>query len=101
MRIRILRTPPFPEIDGVVLEGFEVGREYELGPVLGAVFLAEGWAEPVADDAPRPPELFGSEDPFAVPTLDRATPPNLIREHAPPYIERDVAADFRWRRRKR
>jgi hypothetical protein len=80
---------------------FEVGRCYEVGNGIAALFLAEGWAEPVELDAPQSPEPFGLDDPFAVPLLDRNSPPNLIKEHAPPFLDRHQAADFRWRRRRR
>jgi hypothetical protein len=47
MRIRMLRRPREMCIDGVRLDRFETGFEYELGPTLGALFCAEGWAEPL------------------------------------------------------
>ena len=47
MRIRMLRRPRETCIDGVRLDRFETGFEYELGPTLGALFCAEGWAEPL------------------------------------------------------
>ena len=100
MRIRIVQTPPLSSVDGIAI-AFEVAREYMVGNSVGALFLAEGWAVPVELDAPSPPEPFGADDPHSVTTLDKGNPPNLIREHAPPFVERDVAADFRWRRRRR
>jgi hypothetical protein len=102
MRIRILRIPPIREVDGITLHWLAVGRDYKVGNALGAQFLAEGWAEPVPLDAPKQPALFGADDPFGVAIIDRNSPPNLIREHEPPYVGRDIAADsFRWRRRPR
>jgi hypothetical protein len=47
MRIRMLRRPSEKCIDGVRLDRFETGLEYEVGPSLGALFCAEGWAEPL------------------------------------------------------
>jgi len=47
MRIRMLRRPRETCIDGVRLDRFEAGLEYEVGPSLGALFCAEGWAEPL------------------------------------------------------
>jgi hypothetical protein len=47
MRIRIVRALPIRDVDGIALDAFEVGREYDVGTRLGALFLAEGWAEPV------------------------------------------------------
>jgi hypothetical protein len=46
MRIRIIRALPLRDVDGISLDAFEVGREYEVSTRLGALFLAEGWAEP-------------------------------------------------------
>src|SRR5688572_21542635 len=57
MRLRIL-THPTGTIDGVSLDYFQVGGLYEIGSQLGCVFLAEGWAELVSDEAVelvRPP----------------------------------------------
>ena len=36
-------------IDGMQLDRFQPGLVYDVGPVLGAVLLAEQWAEPVDD----------------------------------------------------
>ena len=52
MRIRITRKPDIVSIDGLRLDGFEAGLQYEVGTLLGAYLLAEGWAEPVPDDEP-------------------------------------------------
>jgi CheY-like chemotaxis protein len=49
MRVKIL-TRPTGTIDGVALEPFRVGSVYELRTQIASVFLAEGWAELVADD---------------------------------------------------
>ena len=53
MRIRIVRPLPVRDVDGITVDAFEVGREYEVGPSLGAVLLAERWAEPVASAPSR------------------------------------------------
>jgi hypothetical protein len=79
MHIRIVQTPPVPSIDGLALDGFAVGAEYEVGNTLAALFLAEGWAEPV----------------------DKTAAPNLVKEQVPPYLNRDLAADFPWHRKPR
>jgi CheY-like chemotaxis protein len=66
MRLRIL-TSPTGTIDGVSLNKFHVGAVYELGTQVACVFLAEGWAELVADDGtpvfvcPSPPEVASIE----------------------------------------
>jgi len=44
MRLRICRQPT-RRIDGVAGE-FRVGVVYDVGPQVGGVLLAEGWAEP-------------------------------------------------------
>jgi len=44
--LRICRVPNRP-IDGVTLDGFQIGGIVELGPQVASVFLAEGWAKPV------------------------------------------------------
>jgi hypothetical protein len=56
MRIRIIQKPSLACIDGVRLDYFEVGYQYEVGSLIGAFMLTERWAEPVAPDAPA----FGS-----------------------------------------
>ena len=53
MRIRIVRALPIRDVDGITLDGFEVGREYDVSTRLGALFLAERWAEPVTTETLR------------------------------------------------
>jgi hypothetical protein len=101
MRIRMIRPPPVQDVDGIDLSVFRVGVEYDLGNSLASLFLAEGWAEPIPLDAPSPPVPFSADDPFTMPVIDRRNPPNLVKEQHPPYVEREVAADIRRRRRKR
>ncbi len=50
MRLRICRQPT-GSIDGVLLDQFRLGVVYDISTQLAAVFLAEGWAEAVADPA--------------------------------------------------
>jgi len=50
MRIKVLRSPRLASVDGIDLRRFIPGRTYDVGNRLGALFLSEGWAEPVADD---------------------------------------------------
>ena len=52
MRIRLIRKPRKGCIDGVDLNRFDVGQTYEVGNAIGALFLSENWAEPVASDEP-------------------------------------------------
>ena|SRR5690349_21201976 len=98
MRIRIIRPPRSGYIDGIRLDDFIVGQQYELGIQLSALFLSEGWAEPV-DDA---------DVNVVVPLEDfepdmSSLPSNLTRETFPPYYENPPSAvlDRRRRRRKR
>ena len=105
MRVRILKIPPMAGIDGIRLDCFDVGHEYELGNSLAALFLAEGWAEPVPLDAPKPVEPFSDNDPFDSRLLYRDrhnAPPSATRALPPPLGERDIAADmYHFRRRRR
>ena len=108
MRIRIIHRPPDRSIDGIRLDRFEPGYQYEVGNSLGAVFLAEGWATPVDLDEPALLVPFSDTDPFdpqrlyRPPDPDRPTPPNLFRDIYPPYLDQlDQAAEFKRRRRKR
>jgi len=49
MHLRIRRQLT-GSIDGVPLDRFHAGVVYEVGTQLANVFLAEGWAEPIAED---------------------------------------------------
>ena len=81
MRIRIVRKPTERCIDGIRLDLFEPGYEYDVGHSIAALLLAEGWAEPVVHEAPA-----WLTPVAAVPPSDTA-PPNLIREYYPPYSD--------------
>ena len=101
MRIRIVQRPRDESIDGVRLDRFEPGYQYEVGNTLGALLLAEGWAEPAADDAP-PVVPFSETDPFAPQAYrDADAPLNLIREQYPPYLDHRPEIAFELRRRPR
>jgi hypothetical protein len=52
LRIKILHKPTVKSIDGLHLEQFEPGLQYEVGNTLGAVMLAEGWARLVRSEEP-------------------------------------------------
>ena len=98
LRIRLIQRPPPHDVDGIRLDQFEPGREYELGNTLGALFLAEGWAEPVAFEEPV------MEIPMRESTADArksTKPSNLMREILPPYFNAPKSADRRIRRRAR
>ena len=102
MRIRLVQKPSVHDVDGITLDGFEVGRAYEVGNSLGALFLAEGWAEPVPLDEPLPPLPFSDKDPDAPIVIDRTSPPNLVKETYPPSLDLIAwSADFKLRQRRR
>jgi len=67
-------------IDGMRLDRFIPGHQYEVGASLGALFLAERWAEPVSG---APPALAIPLNEF---DADAAAPPpaKLVREIYPP-----------------
>ena len=95
LRIIVIHEPPASEVDGIRLDVFHRGVQYEMGNSLGALFLAEGWGEPAPFDEPAMlipmSEISGHKPP----------PPNLIREIYPPYYDAPpaLAADRRRRRR--
>jgi hypothetical protein len=105
MRIKVVRKPAELSIDGIQLDRFEIGRDYEVGTTLGALFLAERWAEPVAEDASALVTPFSETDPFERRrTRPTSGPTNLIREKFPPYNDSlpiPLAADLERRRQKR
>ena len=104
IRIRVIQRPPVAAIDGFSLDQFEPGKVYEVGTVVGSVMLAEGWAVPLPLDEPLAPVSFTEADPFEAPPFrDPDAPPNLSREHYPPYLDTRVglAADFERRKRAR
>ena len=63
MRIRISQTPRLAAVDGIDLRRFVRGRQYDVGSRLAALFLSEGWAEPVSDDEPALIVPFSETDP--------------------------------------
>jgi hypothetical protein len=50
LRIKIVRRPTETGVDGISFDRFELGHHYEVGSLLGALMLAERWAEPAEDD---------------------------------------------------
>jgi hypothetical protein len=89
-------------VDGIDFKRFVLGQQYEVGSSVGAMMLAEGWAEPVSEDEPALPVPFSEQDPFMSRVMDRATPPNLVRETYPPYgDEVALATDLERRKRRR
>jgi hypothetical protein len=101
MRIRVVQRPTTRVVDGIDLRHFVPGQKYDVGTGLGALMLAEGWAEPVDGDEPVPAP-FSDADPYTPRVIDRNSPPNLIRETYPPYADAiPTAADFERRKRRR
>ena len=101
MRIKIVQRPSSTSIDGIRLDRFEAGHQYEVGTLLGSLMLAEGWAEPVDDDPPASHERL-SDAITAAETRTEKKPPNFIREIYPPYLDRlGIAADFERRKKPR
>ena len=96
MRIIVIQEPPVREVDGIRLDVFHRGVEYEMGSCLGALFLAEGWGEP----APVEPAML---IPMSEISADNAEPlpPNLVREIFPPYYDAPPALAADRRRRQR
>jgi hypothetical protein len=86
MRIKILQKPGVASIDGMRLDRFRVGQSYDVGHLIGSVFLAEGWAEPFEDDTALAPATV---------------PANLIREFFPPYYDTPLAHAAESHRRRR
>jgi hypothetical protein len=104
MRIRIIQRPHSDSIDGIRLDRFEVGYQYEVGNSVAALMLAEGWAEPVQLDEPALIP-FSETDPFDSRRLYRgpAKAAGSTREtyqQAPRQIDRASEVKRRRRRRK-
>jgi len=80
MQVRIRQRPTRVNCDGLRFDAFEVGRTYDVGPIVGAILLAEGWAEPArcaagtaTQAAPGGKELSASARPAAIETLSNST----------------------------
>jgi hypothetical protein len=97
MRIRIIQRPSVACIDGLRLDFFEVGRQYEVGNMLGALMLSEQWAEPVASDEPALIIPLGE----VIAAGDQQSPRNLIRETFPPSSDATPSSALDRRRRAR
>lgn len=101
IRIRIIQRPTETIVDGIRLDGFELDQKYEVGNLVGALLLAEGWAVPIPLDAPVAEPQF-EEESWSEPRGPTDMPPNLTREHYPPITQDFImAADLERRRRRR
>ena len=95
MRIRVIQIPPDIVCEEYDFRRFAPGRQYEVGTSLGALMLAEGWAEPVESEEPAVLIPFSEVDPDSV-----ITPSNLVRELHRPHSDSPFAqAADRSRRR--
>jgi hypothetical protein len=82
MRIRIVHSPALASIDGIRLDTFEVGTEYDVGSTLASLLLAEGWAVPADQKPSVEPEGTGRIEPGR-----SEDPPNLIRDSYPSWFD--------------
>jgi hypothetical protein len=53
LRIRIVQKPKGICIDGLQMDQFRMGQEYDVGWRFGSLMLLEGWAEPVGFEEPQ------------------------------------------------
>ena len=106
MRIRMLRRPQETCIDGVRLDYFEPGAEYEVGSSFATLLCAEGWAEPL-EPALEPDSSPADATHTSDNAADNAAPRRLARrlesarERFPQPTELARAHDAGGRRRKR
>ena len=102
MRIKMVHRPGPASIDGIRVDRFERGCQYEVGNALGALMLAEGWAVPVSDDEPALVIPFSETDSFAPrANHDKTGPANLVREHYPPCLENRPDSASEWQPRRK
>ena len=97
IRIKIRQIPKDACIDGVQLDRFVPGQLYDVGNLLGAFLLAEGWAEPATADERA---FVSSISEFGADT-EESLPPNLSRESYPPYYDGPGFVFDRRRARRR
>jgi hypothetical protein len=81
-------------IDGMQLDRFQPGRIYDVGPVLGALMLAEQWAEPVDERSRATVTPVSNIRQFAA-------APAFPWRHRAQKREHAMAADRSYRRKKR
>jgi hypothetical protein len=54
MRVRITERPTIDCIDGIHLDRFRPGFEYEVGARLAEFLIVEGWGEPIVSEPAAP-----------------------------------------------
>src|SRR5438132_2227410 len=91
VRVRIT-APLHGSIDGIQLDRFQQGLIYDVGPVLGALLLAEQWAEPIPDDSPALVTPLTNVATFSDPPPESKVDP-LRSEAEALKMDRAVAAD--------
>jgi hypothetical protein len=69
MRILVIQRPTMDCIDGMRLDRFMPGHQYEVPPSLAALFLTERWAEPLTGAPPALP-IARSDADAGPPSLD-------------------------------
>ena len=100
MRIKVVAQPTQHSIDGIDLDRFHVGVEYEVGNTTGSFFLAQGWAVPAPDEGQPSASPKGTE-PTVASLPRRPVVPSIPRRPVlfpPRYQERAVAAEHATRR---
>jgi len=100
MRIKIVQQPPTAEIDGIRLDCFEVGVEYEVGNTVAALLLVERWAEPVPLDAPPRVLPFSAADEFDIGSFYRRQQ-DLVRHFRSSGARPSKAADHQRKKSRR
>jgi hypothetical protein len=98
MRIKIIRQPRETCIDGIQLDRFVPGIEYDVGNTVGAYLMAMGWAEPLVSD---PAATLSVPSDVRGDTGARREPSNLHREFYPPYYDGPQIVVERRRLRRR
>lgn len=102
LKVEIVKRPGMPSIDGIRLDYFEPGRSYEVGNLVGAYLLAEGFAKPSTDEPLATPAGVLVTRPAR--RTNRASkavvPSNLVREASSSRLweHLGLAADFERRR---
>jgi hypothetical protein len=91
MRIKVVAQPTQHSLDGIDLDRFHVGVEYEVGNTTGSFFLAQGWAVPAPDEGHSSASPNDTEP--TVPSIPRR--PALFPAR---YQQRAVAAEHATRR---
>jgi hypothetical protein len=92
----MLQRPNAASIDGLRVDGFKPGQQYEVGRTLAELFLTEGWAEPVEENP-----AIASARPSAGGAATAGTAGmNVTKASFPPDDIRTARAADRPRRRK-